>query len=193
MKRPRKRSQRRDSVPELPLTDMQAKFVEELPKDWDWPAAARRAGYSKKGNSISTRVNGLRKHPAVQLALEKDKKRKRKKADITEDLLMGKLHDLITFDVGDLYKKDGTAKELNELDDHTRKVVGVITSGKKIRIKGVMTVDQLKAIQLAGKQIGMFRDKHDVSFDRGDVEVRIMGDEEYVCEKCGHVGKRSVK
>ena len=72
------------------------------------------------------------------------------------DALMAELRRIATTDI-----RKAEGKAIGQIDSDTAKAISGITYGDDGNIKSIKFYDKLKAIEMAGRQIGMFRDKVD--------------------------------
>lgn len=186
---PQVRIRKRIAITEAPITSpMMLKFIDEFPKDWNAKRAVIAAGYSTK--NVSVRINWLLRNIRVRKAIEEIRERNRKASELTREDLLGYLSKIIKCDVRKLFREDGiTMKQVNELDDGTAAAIAgleiedlyvgrgedreMIGKTKKYRL-----ADKLKAIELAGRSLGLFPDKYDSEFLGGDLTIRIMEDKD---------------
>ena len=149
----------------MKLTAKQKKFVDEYLIDLNATQAAIRAGYSKKAaNRIAS--DNLSKHD-IQQYLQECQKKLQNKTEITQERVINELAS-IAFSKGTDYAtvKNGcvTIKDTDKLTENQKAVIsGVKSTPYGVEIK---LTDKLKALELIGKHIGMFKDKDDANANK---------------------------
>lgn len=181
------------------LTDKQRFFAYEYLKDFNGAAAARRAGYSP-GNAKHQAV-ALLKLPAVQAIIERGREDRQQHIEITQERILEELAAVafanaldyhgITPD-GDPYvnlkslriepgdsdqvvqEKRARAAALAELqvDDYTE---GRGEDARAVRRVKFKLYDKLRSLELLGKHLGIFVERHHVTLNK---DPREMTDEE---------------
>lgn len=166
------------------LTDKQKKFVEEYLIDLNATQAAIRAGYSpnyadRKGHEL---IENNRVSEAIQSAMAKRSAR----TEITQDMVLNELAK-IAFSNGSDFAKVTTKKckrqvwdqesetyvekevdeqfveliDTDKLSPEKKAAIAEISEGKfGISVK---SCDKVKALELLGKHLGMFKDKVEVN------------------------------
>lgn len=166
------------------LTDKQKKFVEEYLIDLNATQAAIRAGYSEKNaDKIGSELLGkTRVSEAIQSAMAKRSAR----TEITQDMVLNELAK-IAFSNGSDFAKVTTKKckrqvwdqesetyvekevdeqfveliDTDKLSPEKKAAIAEISEGKfGISVK---SCDKVKALELLGKHLGMFKDKVEVN------------------------------
>lgn len=159
----------------MALTEKQKRFVNEYLIDLNATQAAIRAGYSEKtANRIGT--ENLSKL-VIQNEINKRMKDREIRTEITQDMVVRELA-AIAFSNGTDYSRivtkqsvddtgntveylDVEFKNTDELTDEQKKAIAGIKQTKfGIAVK---TCDKVKALELLGKHLGMFKDKVEVS------------------------------
>jgi len=156
------------------LTPKQAAFVQEYLLDLNATQAAIRAGYSAKTADVAgpRLLGNVRIAGEVQAALEARAER----TQITADRVLAELAAIAFSDLRDVatWGADSLAlidsSELTEDAAHAlREVVAITTQtehGTSTRL-GVKSHDKLKALDMIGKHLGMFREKLDIHHTGG--------------------------
>lgn len=182
------------------LTEKQKKFVNEYLKDLNATQAAIRAGYSKK---TADRIgNENLKKLEIQKYLEQRMKDREKRTEITQDQVVQELAKIALANGTDFVRiaiKTGYRDILNEAGEVIRKepfeYQGVellntdeIPEEKRAAIAGikqgangieVKLNDKVKALELLGRHLGMFKDKVELS-GKVDSEIEIViGTDDY--------------
>lgn len=171
----------------MALTEKQKRFVEEYLVDLNATQAAIRAGYSAKG--MNKRVTRMMANEGVQTEIEKKMKAREYRTEITQDMVLKELASIgfakasdyakviekqavFTSEAGDripLYNEDGTPVMVNDvkltltdtLDDKQIRAIQCIKQGK-YGIE-IAQCDKVKALELLGRHLGMFKDRVEVS------------------------------
>lgn len=147
------------------LTDYQKKFIEEYLKDLNQTQAAIRAGY--RGKESTARISASRMMRDVNVKREIDKRieERSKRNEITADRVLQELAAIAFFDVRKIYNEKNEMKKITDLDDRTARAISsietevsnlghkVFSTTKKIRMN-----DKIRALQLVGNHIGMFKE-----------------------------------
>lgn len=178
------------------LTPKQRAFVNEYLIDLNATQAAIRAGYSKK-TAYRTGADNLIK-PQIQTEIQKAMKEREKRTEITQDFVLKELFAIANINGSDFaqvveetiivngsYVRDPATGKLK-----THEVVRItptdkLPEEKKKAIAGiketrhgieVSTCDKVRALELLGKHLGMFKEKVELSGD-ADVTIKIGSDE----------------
>lgn len=83
----------------------------------------------------------------------------------SKETLLNHLKAICFVDIGSLYNDDGTIKNIKQIDKQTRRAIASLdeeffeTHTTTGRVKKIKLNDKLKAIEILGKQLGVFRDK----------------------------------
>lgn len=159
----------------MALTKKQQRFVDEYLIDLNATQAAIRAGYSEKtanriGNENLSKL-------VIQNEINKRMKDREARTEIIQDMVVRELA-AIAFSNGADYSKvvtkqgiDDAGKaveyfdvELKNTDDLTTEQKKAIAGIKQTKFGiSVETCDKVKALELLGKHLGMFKDKVEVS------------------------------
>ncbi len=149
----------------MALTKKQKRFVEEYLIDLNATQAAIRAGYSPN-SATEIGFENLRK-PHIKSAVDKEMAERSKRTGINADRILRELGkiafvnpiDVINFD-------DAEIKNNHDRADtaciQSVKVKTVPTDSGDIIEREVKLYDKLKALELCGKHLGMFKDKIEV-------------------------------
>lgn len=157
-----------------PLTQKQENFCLERMKDGN-ATRAYKAVYSVKNMSeasIAQAVNDLIKNPKIVLRMKEIGAPVVEAAQVSAKQVIDELARIAFFDVGLLYNNDGTLKEMTQLDSNITRAIHstkqrIEKQGQDkedwAEIKEIRTHDKLKALELLGKTIALFTDKHEHS------------------------------
>lgn len=170
---------------DAPLTPKQKRFVEEYLVDLNATKAAIRTGYGKGGAHV--RGSELLATAQVRKAIDEAVAARSKRTEITQDLVLGELYNLVVASLDD-YDSAGRVKP-GVRPEAIKALAGVertiLTSGedaKLVKIK-IRLWDKTRALTLAMRNLGMLNDKLTLNLDdemrklignaAGDYERRI--------------------
>lgn len=115
---------------------------------------------SKSDNTINVNASKMLSDTKISLRIEELKKQLEKKHDITKDKILNHLCNIAFLDINSLADEDGNIKNINDLDEDTRKVL----QGAEFKTlgSGAMATttlsyrlsDKLKAIEMINKMLG---------------------------------------
>lgn len=156
------------------LTHKQEKFCLEYLKDRNASRAYRTAynASNMKEATIQNNAYKLLQNNDIATRLKKLGEKHAKKNDVTAERIIRELAGIAFFDVKHLYNEDGTLKQITELSEEvTRAIHSTKQRMEKqgadkedwAEIKEVKTHDKLKALELLGRHLVMFTDKHEHS------------------------------
>ena len=125
------------------------------------------AGYKAKSKEVASAcASSLLKRPRVAAALEAIWAKIHKKTEITAERVLKEYASLAFSDVRNLFKPDGTLKEINDLDNTTAAAVAsveVAEFGKGIGVlKKVKQWDKVNALNSLAKYLKLITDKTEV-------------------------------
>ena len=152
----------------------QQRFVEEYLVDANARQAAIRAGYSAR----SAEVNGPRllRNAQVATAVEEKQKERAERTQVTADRVIEELALIAFGDIGDFFDATGNLRDVSELSEDAKRRLGSIdvlrettrSNGDVRTIEQTLKVkpwDKLRALDMLGKNLGMFRDKVNIGAD----------------------------
>lgn len=166
------------------LTKKQKRFVDEYLIDLNATQAAIRAGYSDKTAAVIGAENLIK--PNIAVAVEKAMKNREQRTEITQDKVLAELAK-IAFSNGTDFARIITQKRMkSSWDDKSQEYVekeieeqfveifdtDMILPEKKVAIAGIKqgkygievnSYDKVRALELIGKHLGMFKDKVELS------------------------------
>jgi phage terminase small subunit len=146
------------------MTPKQERFVEEYLVDLNATQAAVRAGYSARTAREIGREN-LDK-PDIQAALQTAFAARSQRVEIDQDWVIRRLARIADLDLRKLFTDDCTLRPIQELPED---VAGAISSVDVIKRKDdaeeyrVRLPDRIRALDLLGRHLGMFRDRVEVT------------------------------
>lgn len=164
------------------MTERQKKFCNEYLVDLNVTQAAIRAGYTPK--YANKKAYELLDKPEIKEYLDKKIKDREQRTEITQDKVVNELAAIAFSNASDFFKvidktvtvggsivlddegnprtyKDVEFVTTDKLSEENKKVISSIKQGSNgLEIK---LNDKLKALELLGKHLGMFRDKIELS------------------------------
>lgn len=158
------------------LTLKQSLFVSEYMKDRNATQAAIRAGYNPK--SADRMGWSLLKNPKVQEAISERVEAAENRSQVTVDRVLLELSRIAFADTTKVaYIEGGRLKvaDTKDLDTDTRLAISEISqsTGNTVTTK-VKLHDKIRALELIGRHLAMFKDKLDV--DAGETIVGILAE-----------------
>ncbi|HOV80812.1 MAG TPA: terminase small subunit [Bacillota bacterium] len=150
------------------LTPKQQCFVEEYLVDLNATAAAIRAGYSvKNAGKIGSQ---LLDKTRIKAAIDKALAARSRRTGINQDRVLLELAKVAFLNPTDVINMDeatirGDANREDTATIASVKVKRIPTEAGDIVEREVKTYDKLKALELLGKHLGMFKDKLDVNLE----------------------------
>jgi len=154
----------------------QKAFVREYVKDFNATQAAIRAGYSKKTAGVQS--HELLKKPEIKAAIEAKQAKAEDRAAITVDEIVARLAGIARAGLGDILDWDEeTATLIAKADMGPEALAAVKTikqtvvevesnSDDTVRISRNTSAsmhDPIKAMELLGRYLGAFTEKHEIS------------------------------
>lgn len=159
----------------MALTPKQKIFADEYLIDLN-ATRAYKVAYPKVKKDESARVNGskLLTNTNVVVYIDKRMKEREKRTEITQDRVLQELAKLGFFDIRKLFDDSGKPLDITGLDDETAaciaglEVMDVYEEAGEDKefvgyVKKYKLSDKLKALELLGKHLGMFKDKVELS------------------------------
>lgn len=169
------------------MTDAQKRFCDEYLIDLNATRAYKTA-YSRCKKDETANVNGskLLRNAKVQEYIAEKMKEREQRTEITQDMVVNELAKIAFFNIKEIYNANGTLKEITNINEKT---AGAISSIKTLQKAGAMKIniktddnipiehiqeqtvefktnDKVKALELLGKHLGMFKEQLDISQDK---------------------------
>lgn len=152
----------------MKLGPKQNRFVAEYLKDLNATAAAIRAGYAE--TSAESQGSRLLRNAKVKKAVAEAMERRSERVEVKADDVLRELIRIFSVDIGKAYDKEGRLLPLHEMpEDIRRAIAGIETDelyagGGESRVeigqtRKVKFLDKTKAIELAMRHLGLFKDK----------------------------------
>lgn len=140
-----------------------ALFVREYLVDFNATQAAIRAGYSKK--TAGQQGGRLLSKVEIQTALSEAFDARKARVELTADRVLEEIGKVAFSDVRRIFDADGNLVKIADLDDQAAACVAgcdLVTvnrgEGEIEYVAKIKLADKLKALELAGKHLGLFRD-----------------------------------
>ncbi|MFS8534854.1 MAG: terminase small subunit [Limnochordales bacterium] len=143
------------------LTPKQQRFVEEYLVDLNATQAAIRAGYSPK-TARAIGAENLTK-PAIQEAIETAMAERSRRTGITQDRVLRELARIAFVNAPDVINMDDATLRTDASEDDTAAIASVkvkrfpTAEGEGVE-REIRLADKLRALELLGKHLGMFKD-----------------------------------
>ncbi len=153
------------------LTEKQQRFVDEYLIDLNATQAAIRARYSAKTADVQgSRMLGNVK---VQQAISEAMAERSKRTGVNQDRIVMELAKIAFVNIADVIDPENvTIKEGATTDDtaaiQSVKVKVIPTKDGEGVEREIKMADKIRALELLGKHIGMFKDKVDVSIEKSE-------------------------
>lgn len=145
------------------MTKKQKRFVEEYLIDLNATQAAIRAGYSPD-TAKSIGSENLTK-PDIQARIAKAMAERSKRTGVNADRVVTELAKIAFVNASDVIDADTATLKLDAAPEDTAAIqsVKVKTFGEDGLEREIKMADKLKALELLGKHLGMFKDKVELS------------------------------
>ena len=146
------------------LTTYQQAFVDEYMIDLNQSQAILRAGFTGKPTSAKTAATRMMSNVHVKVEVARRLAERADRTQITADRVLLELAAIAFFDVRKVFDEKNQLKKIVELDEQTARAISsieteannvghtVFSTTKKIKMN-----DKLRALQLVGNHIGMFK------------------------------------
>lgn len=158
------------------LTEKQQRFVEEYLIDLNATQAAIRAGY-KPSSARQVGTENMSK-PSIRACIDQAIAERSKRTGINQDRVIRELARLAFVNASDVIDMDEASIKCNASEDDTAAIASVkvktipTKEGDGVE-REIRLNDKLKALELLGKHLGMFKDKLEIE---GKVPVQIVDD-----------------
>ena len=145
------------------MTKKQKRFVEEYLIDLNATQAAIRAGYSPD-TAKSIGSENLTK-PDIQARIAKAMAERSRRTSVNADRVLMELAKIAFVNASDVIDADTATVRADALPEDTAAIqsVKVKTFGEDGLEREIKMADKLKALELLGKHLGMFKDKVELS------------------------------
>lgn len=158
------------------LTEKQKRFVEEYLVDLNATQAAIRAGYSPDSAKEIGSENLTK--PNIRARIDKAISERSKRTGVNQDRVIRELARLAFVNATDVINLNQATVIENANEDDTAAIASVkvkyipTSEGEGVE-REIRLTDKLKALELLGKHLGMFKDKVELS---GPMKVQIVDD-----------------
>lgn len=150
------------------LTPKQERFCQEYVKDLNATHAAKAAGYSAKTAEVQgSRVLGYAK---VRSRIQELMDRRAEKAEVSAEWILKEILRVASVDLSQCYGEDGQLLHPKEMPNDVRRAISAIdvhkdfTEGVEIgETRKVKLYDKLKALELLGRHLKMFKAELEIS------------------------------
>lgn len=161
------------------VTKKQKLFCEEYLVDMNATHAAIRAGYSPKSASDIGSEN--MKNPEIEAEITRLMAERSKRTGVTSDRVLEELSKIAFCNPADVINlQNGTLLDENEIKKAAAiasvKVKQIPTrDGEIITEREIRMADKIKALELCGKHIGLFKEKVELGGNEGTIKVELGG------------------
>lgn len=143
------------------LNQRQAIFIKEYQIDFDATRAARAAGYSTNGAHVTG--HKLLKNPLIKAELNKSLERISKSVDVSVNRILQELCSIAFFDIKKVMNWNETSISFvpsEQIDEMSSRAISDIKETVTVHggSRGLRSHDKIRALELLGKYIGMFKD-----------------------------------
>lgn len=157
------------------MTESQKRFCDEYLIDLN-ATRAYKVAYPNCKKDDSARVNSSRllTNANIQEYISEKVKEREKRTEVTQDMVIQELSRIAFLDIRKLYNESGGLKNIQDIDEETIKAISSLETLEEYDGYGedkeqigntqkVKLLDKLKALELLGKHLGMFKEKVDVN------------------------------
>ena len=145
------------------MTKKQKRFIEEYLIDLNATQAAIRAGYSP--DTAYSIGNENMKKPEIKAKIDKAMAERSKRTGVNADRVVMELAKIAFVNAGDVIDAETATLKSDAAREDTAAIqsVKVKTFGEDGLEREIKMADKLKALELLGKHLGMFKDKVELS------------------------------
>lgn len=156
------------------LTPKQLLFCQEYLKDLNATQAYYRAKYTAKNDNVAgVKAHKLLKEAKIEKKIDELMQARSKRVEITSDQVLQELAHIAFNDVANYFDDSGRLVIPKDIDEGSRKaitsfttrniVIGKGDNAEEYEIKSIKTNDKIRALELIGKHIGMFKAEIDIN------------------------------
>ena len=176
------------------MTPAQKRFCEEYMIDLNATRAYKIAYPScKKDETANANSSRLLRNDKVKEYIEIKQKELEEKSGVTQQRIIDELAKIAFADIRKAYDGNGNLKSIQDIDDETAGAIVGIESFEEYEGRGedreyigdtkkIKMADKIRAAELLGKHLGMFKEKIEISKSSEDTIKEI---DEYVKKKDG--------
>ena len=145
------------------MTKKQKRFVEEYLIDLNATQAAIRAGYSPD-TAYSIGQENLKK-PEIKMRIDKAMAERSRRTGVNADRVIQELAKIAFVNASEVINTEDATLKWNAAPEDTAAIqsVKVKTFGEDGVEREIKMADKIKALELLGKHLGMFKDKMEIS------------------------------
>lgn len=156
------------------MTEAQKRFCDEFLIDLN-ATRAYKVAYPNCKNEDSARKSASRLLTIVdiQTYLEESMKEREERTKITQDMVLKELAKIAFFNPKNIFKENNTLKDVIDLDDDVASAITSVETLEEFDGYGddrekignttkVKLADKMKALEMLGRHLGMFKDKVEV-------------------------------
>lgn len=182
------------------MNEAQKRFCDEYLIDLNATRAYKEAYPSCKEDSTArTNASRLLTNANIKGYIEQKQQEISERTQITQDKVINELAKIGFFNIKNIYNENGTLKQITKMEDE---VSSVISSVKTLQRAGAMKIevnpngkdkdipiehipeqtiefkmnDKVKALELLGKHLGMFKEKIDLNANITNIKVELEDD-----------------
>jgi len=171
-KKPAPKKKRTTKAPRKPkergLCPRRQAFCREYLVDLNGAQAAIRAGYAARAARAT--ASELLTFPDVQAEIRRQMDARAARVECNADTVLRELLRLATVDIGDAFDEFGRLRPIQDIPEDVRRALAGIDSYEEFAGRGedrervgetkkIRLVDKIRALELLGKHLGMFRDR----------------------------------
>ena len=162
----------------IKLTPKQSRFIDEYLIDLNGTQAAIRAGYSVKVAREQAKENLTK--PYIKDEVDKQIKDRQNRTQVTQDMVIEELKKVGFSDITNYIKYNKEGIEIIGTSSIDKEYTSVISSASETITKdGKRSLqfklhDKIKSLELLGRHLAMFTDKHDLSSKDGSMTPTVL-------------------
>ena len=169
------------------MTEAQKRFCDEYLIDLN-ATRAYKVAYKNCKSDLTARTNGskLLTNTNIQNYISGKQKEIEKRTEVTQDRVIQELAKIAFFNIKNIYNDDGILKQIKDIDENTSRAIASVKTLQKagaakinVNLNGAdeevpiehieeqtiefKTNDKVKALELLGRHLGVFKDKVDIN------------------------------
>ena len=180
------------------MTDAQKRFCDEYLIDLN-ATRAYKVAYSKckKDETANAASSRMLRNVKVQEYIAKKQQEIEERTKVTQDMVVNELARIAFFNIKEIYNPNGTLKSINNIEENTLRAISSVKTLQKagamkinINMEGkddevpidhiaeqtieFKTNDKVIALELLGKNLGMFKDKVEIEQNKPfEVNIKV--------------------
>lgn len=141
------------------MTDAQKRFVDEYLIDLN-ATRAYKIAYARCKKETTANVNSckLLRNAKIQEYITKKQKEIEERTEVTQDRVIKELANIAFFNIKNVYSKVGELKNIEDIEEETARAIASVKVLQQKETTEIKTWDKVKALELLGKHIGMFKE-----------------------------------